>query len=103
MQISQRGFGSLIFVGPVGMQAVTTTASGRIVNGQIQIIAAAEPIESAPGFNAPAFVFGNSVSFEAGGHCGLGLNRLLIEACTLAVLRIETVRPDGHKMMPLTG
>src|SRR6476620_5678608 len=103
MKISECGFRSLVLVGPVGMQAVTTTTSGRIVNGQIQIIAPAEPVESATGFDAPAFVLGDSVGFEAGGHRGLGLDRLLIETRTLTVLLIKTVRADGHKMMPLAG
>ena len=103
MKISERGFRPLILVGPVGMQAVSTTAGGRIVNRKTQIIAPAEPIEGPPGFNPPAFVFRDSVGFEAGGHCGLGLDRLLIEARALAVPPIETVGTNGYKMMPLTG
>jgi hypothetical protein len=99
MKVSKRGFRPLIFVGPVGMQAVSTTTSGRIVNREIQIIAAAEPIEGAPGFNAPAFVFGDSVCFEAGRHRGLSLDRLLIEARTLAASPIETVRANGYEMI----
>src|SRR6266568_735439 len=103
MKISERGFCPLILVGPVGMQDVSTTTSSRIVNREIQIVAPAEPIEGATGFNAPAFVLGDSVCFEAGRHRGLNLYRLLIETRTFAVLLIETVRAYGYKMMPLTS
>ncbi len=45
---------ALIFVRAVGMQAVATTAGRRIVDRQVQIVAAEEPVEGAPRFFVPA-------------------------------------------------
>ena len=80
------------------MQAVATTAGGRIVNRQMQIIAAEEPFESASGFFAPALVSGDAIRFETRGDHGLGFDRLLIEARALAAAFIKAIGADGNKM-----
>ena len=101
MKIGQCRFRTLILVGAIGVQAVPATASRRVIHGQIQVVAPAEPIEGPAGFFAPARVPGDSVRFEAGGHRGLGLDGLLIETGTLATLPIEAVRSDRYKMPTL--
>ncbi len=103
MKIGERRFRTLILVGAIGVQAVPATAGRRVIHGQIQVVAPAEPIEGAAGFFAPARVPGDSLCFEAGGHRSLGLDGLLIEARTLAALPIETVRADRDKVPPLLG
>ena len=56
----------MIFIGAIGMQAVAASASYRIIDRQVQIVASEEPVEGAACFIVPAFVSRDSVSFEAG-------------------------------------
>ncbi len=93
-QERQRGFRSLILVGAVGMQAVPATAGFGIVKRKLQIVVAQEPVESRPGFAAPAIVSGHAVSLQTGGHRAGGFNRLLIEASLFSALAIKPLRAD---------
>src|ERR1700681_3070580 len=53
-QEGQSGFSALIFIGPVRMQPVSTTASSRIVQCDLKIVVSQEPIERAPRLFTPA-------------------------------------------------
>src|SRR5437868_4473578 len=81
------------------MEAVATTARGRVVNGQMQVVAPEEPFERAPRFLAPARVVADAVRLEARRHHGLRFHGLLIKARAFAAARIKTVGADGDKMM----
>ena len=62
------------------MQTISSTARRRVVNRKIKIVAAEEPVESAPRLLVPVLVARDPMRFEASGHHGLSFHRLLIEA-----------------------
>src|ERR1700690_926674 len=74
------------------MQAVTTSAGAGIVEGDLQVVVAEEPIERGPGFFAPARVFGDAIGLQIGGNGGAGFDGLLIEAGFLGFLGVEAER-----------
>ena len=80
------------------MQAVPAAAGDGIVKRKLQIVVAQEPVESRPGFAAPAAVASYAVRLQTRGDRAGGFNRLLIEAGFFSTLAIETLRPDGHKV-----
>ena len=69
-----------------------------IVERKLQIVVAQEPVESRPGFAAPAIVSGYAIRLQTGGHRARGFNRLLIEARLFATLAIKPLRADRHKV-----
>src|SRR5580692_2934081 len=92
------GFGSLVLVGAVGMQAVPAAAGHGIIERKLQIVIAKEPIEGRPSLAAPTAVPGYAVGLQAGGNRSGGLQRLLIEAGLFTTLAVEALRPDRYKV-----
>ena len=68
------------------MQTIAASAGRRVVDREVQVVAAEKPLEGAAGFPVPAFFSGDPVGFQAGrDHC-LRLHWLLIEAGAFAAL-----------------
>ena len=80
------------------MQAVPAAAGDGIIKRQLQIVVAEEPVESRPGFAAPAAVASDAVGLQTRRNRAGGFKRLLIETSLLAILAIETLRTDRHKV-----
>src|SRR4051812_29021181 len=72
-------FRSLVFVDPIGVQAVATTAGRCIVKGSLKFVVTEKPFENATASVDPPLVSGCPHSFEASGHGRPGFDRLLIE------------------------
>jgi hypothetical protein len=102
-QEGERGFGALILIGAIGMQAIAASAGGGIVERDLQIVVAEEPIECAPRFLAPAILSRDAIGLQAGGDGGAGFDGLLIEAGLLGTLRIEAVRSDRDEVALCSG
>jgi hypothetical protein len=81
----------LILIGAFGMQSVPAAARDGIIKRKLQIVVAQKPVESRPGFVAPAVVAGYAVRFETRRYRASGLNRLLIEARFFTILVIEAL------------
>src|ERR1700722_17335216 len=80
------------------MQAIATAATDGIVERKLEIVVAKEPVESRPGFAAPAGVASDAVGQQRRRDRTRGLNRLLIEASLFTAAAIEAVRPDGDEV-----
>ena len=80
------------------MQAVAAAAGDGIIKRKLQIVVAEEPVESRPGFAAPAAVTSYAVGLQTRRDRAGGFKRLLIEAGLLTTLAIEALRTDGHKV-----
>src|SRR6266550_1493230 len=98
-QERQSRFCSLVFIHPLGVQTVSATTGGGIVQGNLQIIVAQEPVECRPSLFEPTIIPGCTISFETRGNSSTGFHRLLVKASFLASLTVEPLRPDGHKMI----
>ena len=80
------------------MQAIIATAGRRIVQWLVEVVAAEEPFEGAPGLVAPEAVTGRLEGLVAGRYRGLRLDRLLVETGPRAAATIEPVRADRHEV-----
>ena len=60
-QERQRGLRSLVFIGPVGMKTISTTAGGGVVQGGFQIVISQKPIERGPRLRAPLLISGRAI------------------------------------------
>src|SRR5256885_978507 len=100
-QERQSRFCSLVFIHPLGVQTVSATTGGGIVQGNLQIIVAQEPVECRPSLFEPTIIPGCTISFETRGNSSTGFHRLLVKTRFLASLAIEPFRSDGHKMVIL--
>ena len=80
------------------MQTISTTTRSWIIDREVQIVVAEEPVEGAARFFVPALVCRDPVRFETSGYHGLSLNRLLIEPGTHAATPIKTVGADRDEM-----
>src|SRR5512142_2309555 len=80
------------------MQAIAAAAGRWVVDREMQVVAAEEPLEGAASFLVPAFFSGDPLSLQAGRDHRLRLHRLLIEAGPFAALRIKTVGANGDKV-----
>src|ERR687891_1033435 len=80
------------------MQAIIATPGRRIVQWLVEVVAAEEPFEGAPGLVAPEVVTGRLEGFVAGRYRGLRLDRLLVETRPWAATTIEPVRADRHEV-----
>src|ERR1700675_315746 len=58
----QRRFRALVLIRAVRMQAVAATAGRRVIQRNLEIVVAQKPVESRPGFVAPAMVSSHAVS-----------------------------------------
>src|SRR6202521_6485285 len=76
-QEGQRRFSSLIFIGPIGVQAVPTTARGRVVECNLEIVVSQEPIKSAPCLFAPMALPRAAVGLQACRDDRARLHRLM--------------------------
>src|SRR5207248_10480345 len=94
-------FCSLIFIHSLRMQTVSATTGGGIVQGNLQIIVAQEPVECRPSLFEPTIIPGCTISFETRGNSSPGFHRLLVKTRFLAFFAIEPFRPDGHKIVIL--
>src|ERR1035438_2387296 len=81
------------------MQAAAGAAGGRILKEELKIVVAEEPVESRPCLVVPMTISSNTKCLETGGYRAGGFNRLLIETRLLAVLVIEALRADRHKVV----
>ena len=61
MKEGKRRFGALVAIGAIRMESITATAGGRIVKGQVQIIASQKPIEGSARLLEPARGAGHAV------------------------------------------
>src|ERR1700686_4034218 len=77
-QEGQSRFGSLVFISPVRMQPVSTTACGRIVECDLKIVVSQEPIERAPRLFAPAALSRRPIGLQESRHLRAGFPRLLV-------------------------
>ena len=98
LQECQRGFGTLILIGAVGMQTIAAATGSCVVQGQVQIVAPQEPFEGAARLLSPILLARQAVGFQAGRHHPLGFHRLLVEAGAFAALRIKTVGADRYEV-----
>src|ERR1700691_3691732 len=80
------------------MKSVAATSGNGIIEIDLQIVVAQEPVEGRPGFFAPAVVARCAVGLQTCRNCTRSLDRLLIEARLFATLTIESLRPDRHEM-----
>ena len=71
------------------MQPIPASARSRIIQGELQIVVAEEPVESGPRFPLPAPVFGDAVGLQARRYRARGLDGLLVEAGFLSALVIK--------------
>src|SRR5580693_4103565 len=85
------GFGSLVLVGTVGMQAVPAAAGHGIIERKLQIVIAKEPIEGRPSLAAPTAVPGCAVGLQTSGDRASGLKWLLVETSFFFTLAIKTL------------
>src|SRR5947208_961850 len=83
------GFGALVAVDAVFLEAVAAAARAWVVHVQTQVVAAQEPFECGACFGEPGVILGDAVSFQASGDCGVGFDRLLVEAGPLGAFAIE--------------
>src|SRR5271169_1910215 len=97
-QEGQGRFGSLIFISPVGMQAISTSTRGRVVQSNLQVVVAEEPVERRPCRLAPAALPCGTIRLQIGRDGGAGFDRLLIKASLFGFRGVETVRADGNEM-----
>src|SRR5579859_3840005 len=80
------------------MQAIPAAAGYGIIQRQLKIVVAEEPVESRPSFAAPASVSGYSVRLQTSRDGAGGFERLLIEASLLAILPIEALRTNRNEV-----
>src|ERR1039457_7674467 len=80
------------------MQSVPAATGDGIIERNLQIVVAAEPVERRPGFAAPVAVAGCTVRLETRGDRAGGFNRLLIEAGFFTTLAIKALRSYGNKV-----
>jgi len=73
------------------MKAVPATAADGIIKRKLQIIFAKEPVESRPGFAAPAVVASYAVRLQARGNRASGFDRLLIETGLFFTLTVKAL------------
>src|ERR1700745_3977979 len=90
-QERQSRFCSLVFIYALGVQTVSATTSGGIIQGNLQVIIPQEPVESGPGFLEPSILSGCTISLETRGHRSPGFKRLLVEARFLVSLAIKAL------------
>src|SRR5487761_71759 len=88
----------LVFIRPVRVQPVSTTAGSRIVECNLEIVVSQEPIERAPCLFTPAFLSCCAISLQTRRNGPTGFHWLLVKAGLRGILRIEALRPDGHEM-----
>ena len=97
-QETQAGFGALVFVNSIRMQAIAATAGFRIIEWQSELILIEVPIKDPPGVVRPQVVSGGALRFEAGcNHCA-SFHRLLIEHCFSIASHVKPIRSDGRKV-----
>src|SRR5882672_3353867 len=80
------------------MQTISATTGSWIVESDLKIVVAQEPIEGGPRFFAPAALACCAVRFQTcrdGPACFYGL---LVEASFFRLPRIKALRADRHKM-----
>src|SRR5580658_6308269 len=80
------------------MKAIAAATGDGIVKRKLEIIVAKEPVESRPGFSAPALITRYTVGLQARGYGAGSLKRLLIEAGLFTALAIKTLRSDRHEV-----
>src|SRR5579863_6157720 len=80
------------------MQAVPTSAGCGVIQRQLQVVVAEEPIESRPRCTAPLDVTGYTVRLQASRNRACGFERLLIETRLLTTPAIEALRADRNKV-----
>src|ERR1017187_1239595 len=96
-QERERRLRSLVFVHPVRMKAVSTTASYWVIESNLQIVLTKKPAEDTLGFLEPLSLFSQFVDLKAGRDCRTRLDRLLIESRLLISFHEETSRPNWHE------
>src|SRR5271165_7291059 len=64
-QEGKRGLRSLIFVCPVRVKAIATSAGAGIVQGGFQIVISQEPVERSPSLRAPLFIASRTICLQA--------------------------------------
>src|SRR5205823_10760681 len=89
---------TLVFVRAVGMPANATAARHGIIKRQLKIVVAEEPVESRPGFAAPAAVTRYPICLQTSRNGASGFKWLLIEAGLLAILAIKALRTDRNNV-----
>ena len=80
------------------MQAIATAARRGIIKRQLKIVVAEEPVESRPGFAAPAAVTRYPICLQTSRNGASGFKWLLIEAGLLAILAIKPLRTNWDKV-----
>ena len=98
---SQCGFGSLVFVAPVRVQAVAAAAGLGAVEFQSEIIPAQKPVKGALRLLMPPWVGCGAVCFQASGNRGVRFDGLLVEVRAYAVTPIESIAANGPQMAML--
>src|SRR5882724_13328191 len=83
------------------MQAIPTTTRRRVVERQVQVVAAQKPIEGSFRLLMPELFARHAISFEAGRDRRLGFDGLLVETRPLAAAGVDLARSNRHKMTRL--
>src|SRR6476469_2521684 len=82
-QERQCGFGALVLVDALGVEAIAAATGRGIVEPLTQMVLPEEPVEGAASLVVPTGRVGGMGRIEAGRHHRLRFNRLLVEASGL--------------------
>ena len=70
----------MVLVDAVGLEAVAASAVAVVVEGDLEVVLAQEPVEASQCVADPFFFACDVVGFEAGLECREGIDVLLVEA-----------------------
>src|SRR5260370_23033816 len=76
------------------MQSVASSAGGGVVERNLQIVVAEEPVEGCPRIFSPTALSRGAISLQARRNGGAGFDWLLVEAPFLPFLGVAAVRAD---------
>src|SRR5439155_12857394 len=89
--IKKYRFRTLVFIGSIRMQTVSTSAGRVIVESDLQVVVSQDPIEGGPRLFHPAAFSRSTISLQASRYHGTSFDRLLIEARLFRFPRIEAM------------
>ena len=80
------------------MKPVAAATADAIIKRKLEVIVAKEPVESRPGFSAPAAITCYPVRLQTCRYGAGSLKWLLVETRLITTLTIETLRSNRHKV-----
>src|SRR5260370_12595741 len=80
------------------MQSVASSAGGGVVERNLQVVVAEEPVESCPRIFTPTALSRCAISLQARRNGGAGFDGLLVEAPFLRLLGVEALGADSNEV-----